>query len=167
MIPAPVTRSATTVPGSGIAVGGLTPGLGGYMFLKSPAGAVSAGSIAGCATGSAIGAADSTPGTCCTGSAIGAADSTPGTCCTGSAIGAADSTTGTCGTGSAIGADSITGTCGTGSAIGADSITGTCGTGSDIGADSAAGDGALLSQVLEKFSDPQGYCAEAGGAAAR
>ena len=151
MIPAPVTRSATTVPGSGIAVGGLTPGLGGYMFLKSPAGAVSAGSIAGCATGSAIGAADSTPGTCCTGSAIGAADST----------------TGTCGTGSAIGADSITGTCGTGSAIGADSITGTCGTGSDIGADSAAGDGALLSQVLEKFSDPQGYCAEAGGAAAR
>ncbi len=76
------------------------------MFPKYAAGAVSAGSVAGCGNGSAIGAADSTTGTCCTGSAIGAADS-------------------------------------------------------------AAGDGALLlSQVLEKFSDPQ-YCAEAGGAAAR
>ena len=107
MIPAPVTRSATTVPGSGIAVGGLTPGLGGYMLLKSPAGAVSAGSIAGCGTGSAIGAADSTTGTCCTGSAIGACDW-------------------------------------------------------------AAGDGALLlSQAVEKFSDPHRFFAEAGGAAAR
>ena len=105
MIPAPVTRSATTVPGSGIAVGGLTLGLEGYMFPKYAAGAVSAGSVAGCSTGSANGGADSTTGTCCTGSANGAGDS-------------------------------------------------------------AAGDGALLSQALEKFSDPQ-YCAEAGGAAAR
>src|SRR4028118_928975 len=146
MIPAPVTRSATTVPGSGIAVGGLTPGLGGYMLLKSPAGAVSAGSIAGCGTGSAIGAADSTTGTCCTGSAIGACDSTTGTCCTGSAIGACDSTAGTSCAGSAIGAcDSTTGTCCTGSAIGA--------------CDSAAGDGALLlSQAVEKFSDPHRFC---------
>jgi hypothetical protein len=60
------------------------------MFPTYPAGAVSAGSVAGCGTGSAIGANDSTTGTSCTGSAIGAGDSTTGTSCTGSAIGAGD-----------------------------------------------------------------------------
>ena len=139
MIPAPVTRSATTVPGSGIAVGGLTPGRGGYMFPKSPAGAVSGGSVAGCDTGSAMTAGDSPTGTTGTGSAM---------------TGDGDSTTGTTGTGSAMTGDG-------------DSTTGSC-TGSAIGAcDSAAGDGALLSQALEKFSDPHRFCAEAGGAAAR
>ena len=60
-MPAPVTRSATTVPGSGIAVG-LTEGRGGYMFPTSPAGAVSAGSVAGSGTGSAMTAGESTTG---------------------------------------------------------------------------------------------------------
>jgi len=67
-IPAPVTRSATTVPGSGIAVGAFT-GVGVlYMFCQSSGRATSGGG-----TGSAIGG-DSTTGTCCTGSAIGAGD---------------------------------------------------------------------------------------------
>ncbi len=137
MIPAPVTRSATTVPGSGIAVG-VTEVEEGYMFPKSPPGAVSAGSVAGSCTGSAIGAGDSTTGTSCTGSAIGAGDSTTGTSCTGSAIGAGDSTTGTSCTGSAM-------------------------TGDGWG----AGNRGLLRQRSEKFPGPHTYCAEAGGAAAR
>ena len=53
------------------------------MFPKSPAGAVTAGSVAGSCTGSAIGAGDSTTGTSGTGSAIGAVDSTTGTSGTG------------------------------------------------------------------------------------
>ncbi len=85
MIPAPVTRSATTVPGSGIGVGVTEVGEG-YMFPKSPGGAITAGSVAGSCTGSSIGAVDSTTGTSCTGSAIGSGDSTTGTSCTGSAM---------------------------------------------------------------------------------
>jgi len=75
-MPAPVTRSATTVPGSGIAVG-LTEGRGGYMFPTSPAGAVSAGSVAGSGTGSAMTAGESTTGSG-TGSAMTAGESTTG-----------------------------------------------------------------------------------------
>src|SRR4028119_1673437 len=137
MIPAPVTRSATTVPGSGIAVGVTEVGEG-YMFPKSPGGAITAGSVAGSCTGSSIGVGDSTTGTSCTGSAIGAGDSTTGTSCTGSAIGAGDSTTGTSCTGSAM-------------------------TGDGWG----AGDCGLLRQRSEKFPGPHTNCAEAGGAAAR
>ena len=154
MIPAPVTRSATTVPGSGIAVG-LTSVRVGYMFPKSPAGAVSGGSVAGCDTGSAIGAGDSTTGTTGTGSAM---------------TGDGDSTTGTTGTGSAMtgDGDSTTGSC-TGSAIGAgDSTTGTTGTGFLM---TRGGwvlvDCGLVVQAEEKFPGPHRSCAEAGGAAAR
>ena len=65
MIPAPVTRSATTVPGSGIGVG-LTEGGEGYMF-PSPGGAIIASSGGGSCTGSGIGAGDSTIGSTGTG----------------------------------------------------------------------------------------------------
>src|ERR671932_800851 len=70
MIPAPVTRSATTVPGSGIAVG-FTEVAAGYMFPKSPVGAVSTGSVTGSTgTGSAMtGDGDATTGSTGTGSA--------------------------------------------------------------------------------------------------
>ncbi len=97
MIPAPVTKSATTVPGSGIAVGVTAVGEG-YMFPKSPGGAITAGSVAGTSTtGSAIDAGGST-----TGSAIDAGDSTTGTSSTGSALDAGGSTTDTSSTGSAM-----------------------------------------------------------------
>ena len=53
------------------------------MFPKYPAGALTAGSVAGSCTGSAIGAGDSTIGTSSTGSGIGAGDSTIGSTGTG------------------------------------------------------------------------------------
>ena len=154
MIPAPVTRSATTVPGSGIAVGGFWP-RGGYMYTTSPGGAITAGWVAGTScTGSAIGAGDSTTGTSCIGSAIDAGDSITGTSCTGSAIDGGDSTTGTSGTGSAMTGDG-------------DSTIGTSGTGFVMTRGGwVVGDGALPPQALEKFPGPHTYCAEAGGAAA-
>ena len=140
MIPAPVTRSATTVPGSGIAVGVTEVGEG-YMFPKSPGGEITAGSVAGTScTGSAMTAGDSTTGTSCTGSAMTAGDSTIGTSCTGSAMTAGDSTTGTSCTGSGIVASD----------------------GRDRRIDSL-----LLTQRGEKFSGPHTFCAEAEGAAAR
>ena len=75
MIPAPVTRSATTVPGSGIAVGGLT-GVGVlYMFCHSSGCATSGGG-----TWAGIGAGDATTGSTGTGSAMtGDGDATTGT----------------------------------------------------------------------------------------
>ena len=141
MIPAPVTRSATTVPGSGIAVGGLT-GVGVlYMFCQSSGRATSGGG-----TRSAIGGGDSITGTTGTGSAIGAGDG--------------DSTTGTTGTGSAIGAgdgDSTIGTTGTGFLM----------TRGGWVVDDDDDWLLLLEQAREKFPGPHTYCAEAGGAAAR
>ena len=147
MIPAPVTKSATTVPGSGIAVG-LTAVGEGYMFPKSPGGAITVGSVGGTSsTGSAIDAGGSTSST---GSAIDAGGST-----TGSAIDAGGSTTGTSSTGSALDAgSSTTGTSSTGSAM-------TTGDGWGVG------DGGVLPQAGEKFPGPHTNCAEAGGAAAR
>ena len=84
MIPAPVTRSATTVPGSGIAVGGLTV-VGGLYIQYSGRWTSGGGTL-----GSTIVAGDSITGTSSTGSAIVAGDSTTGTSCTGSGIGASD-----------------------------------------------------------------------------
>ena len=85
MIPAPVTMSPTTIPGSGIvALDGLDVEVV-YMFPKSPAaGAVSGGSVSGTScTGSA--GTDSTTCSCGTGSAMTAGgDSTTCSCCTGS-----------------------------------------------------------------------------------
>ena len=130
------------------------------MFPKSPAGAVSGGSVAGCGTGSAMTAGDSTTGTTGTVSAMtGDGDSTTGTTGTGSAMtGDGDSTTGTTGTVSAMTGDG-------------DSTTGTTGTGSAMTGDGDGdGDGDwrfLLVQTGEKFPGPHTYCAEAGGAAAR
>src|SRR5919199_820028 len=141
MIPAPVTRSATTVPGSGIAVG-FTEVAAGYMFPKSPVGAVSTGSVTG-STG--------------TGSAMtGDGDATTGSTGTGSAMtGDGDATTGSTGTGSAMtgDGDAATGSTGIGAAV-----TGRGGW--DV-------DGGVLLQAGEKFPGPHTYCAEAGGAAAR
>ena len=155
MIPAPVTRSATTVPGSGIAVGALT-GVGVlYMFCQSSGRATSGGG-----TGSAMtGADDSITGTTGTGSAMtGAGDSTTGTTGTGSAMtGDGDSTTGTTGTGSAMTGDG-------------DATIGTTGTGFLMTRGGWVVDDWLLlldEQALEKFPDPHVDCAEAGGAAAR
>src|SRR4028119_197944 len=166
MIPAPVTRSATTVPGSGIAVGGLT-GVGVlYMFCQS-----SGCPTSGCGTGSAIGAGDATTGSRGTGSAIGAGDSTTGSRGTGSAIGAGDSTTGATGNGSAMtgDGDATTGSTGTGSAMTGDGDA-TTGTGFLMTRGGRVVDDWLVfldEQAEEKFPDPHVCCAEAGGAAAR
>ena len=136
MIPAPVTRSATTVPGSGIAVGGLT--VVGGLYIQGYG---------------RVGPEVSPLSSSCPGSVIGAGDSITGTSSTASVIGAGGSITGTSSTGSVIGAgDSIIGTSSTGSAIGA--------------GDWVAGDRAPPPQALEKFPGPHTYCAEAGGAAA-
>ena len=151
MIPAPVTRSATTVPGSGIAVGGLT-GVGVlYMFCQSSGRATSGGG-----TGSAIGAGDATTGSRGTGSAIGAGDATTGSRGTGSAIGAGDG-------------DATTGSTGTGSAMTGDGDA-TTGTGFLMTRGGRVVDDWLVfldEQAEEKFPDPHVCCAEAGGAAAR
>ena len=154
MIPAPVTRSATTVPGSGIAVG-FTPLALLYRSIQCcghPS--IDTGTVGGGGTGSVIGAGDSISGTSCIGSAIDAGDSITGTSGTGSAIDAGDSTTGTSGTGSAMTGDG-------------DSTIGTSGTGFVMTRGGwVVGDGAPPPQALEKFPDPHTYCAEAGGAAA-
>jgi hypothetical protein len=149
MIPAPVTSSATTVPGSGIAVG-FTEVRGGYMFPKSPAGAVTGGWVAGSGTGSAMTAGDSTTGSG-TGSAM---------------TGEGDSTTGSC-TGSVMTGegDSITGSC-TGSAMTGEGDS-TTGTGFLMTRGGGVVDCRLLLQAEEKFPGPHTSCAEAGGAAAR
>ena len=152
-MPAPVTRSATTVPGSGIAVGGFTVVGGLYIQGYGRVGPEVSPSSSVCVGSVIIGAGDSITGTSSTRSVIGAGDSITGTSSTRSVIGAGDSTTGTSSTRSVIGAgDSITGTSSTGSVIG-------------VG-DGVGGDGAPPPQALEKFPGPHTYCAEAGGAAA-
>jgi len=150
MIPAPVTRSATTVPGSGIAVGGLTGAGVLYMFCQSSGCATSGGG-----TGAGIGAGDSTTGSTGTGSAM---------------TGDGDATTGSRGTGSAMtgDGDATTGSTGTGSAMTGDGDA-TTGTGSLVRRGRGVVDDwlVLVEQALEKFPDPHADCAEAGGAAAR
>ena len=121
------------------------------MFPEYPAGAVSAGSVAGSWTGSAMTACESTIGSCI-GSAMVAGESTTGSC-TGSAMVAGESTTGSC-TGSAMTGEG-------------DSTTGTTGTGFLMTRGGWVVDCGLLLQAGEKFPGPHTYCAEAGGAAAR
>ena len=125
------------------------------MFPKSPAGAVSTGSVTGSGTGSAMtGDGDATTGSTGTGSAMtGDGDATTGSRGTGSAIGAGDATTGSRGTGSAMTGDG-------------DATTGTgflMTRGGWVVDDWLV----LLEQAVEKFPDEHAYCAEAGGAAAR
>ena len=107
------------------------------MFPKSPAGAVSTGSVTGSGTGSAM-TGDATTGSTGTGSAM---------------TGDGDATTGSTGTGSAMTGDG-------------DATTGTgflMTRGGWVVDDWLV----LLEQAVEKFPDEHAYCAEAGGAAAR
>ena len=78
MIPAPVTRSATTVPGSGIAVGGFTVVGGLYIQGYGRVGPEVSPSSSVCVGSVIIGAGDSITGTSSTGSVIGVGDGVGG-----------------------------------------------------------------------------------------
>ena len=159
MIPAPVTRSATTVPGSGIDVA-LCGAVLVYMFVKFRVG-VGMGVGTG-ARGFVMTAGGEAAGNCGTGSGTGAVGATIGS-------GATGSTTGNCGTGSGVTGDWTTGNSGSGSGTGA------------VGAgvperralmdefDGGFGLGELSGpQALEKFPGPHtSTCAAPGGAAAK
>ena len=162
MIPAPVTRSATTVPGSGI--GFVLTGVGvAYMFVKFRAGVVSGGAVGGTScTGSGVGAGHATAGTGSTGSTN---DGTGDATASGDGWGSTNS-----GTGDSIG-------CGASStwsgATGGGDSTGTSGTfrtgfrtepGGEVAGDCWV---AAPPHTLEKLPGPHTSCAEAGGAAAR
>ncbi|MDP8935407.1 MAG: hypothetical protein M3N42_15005 [Cyanobacteriota bacterium] len=153
MIPAPVSRSATTVPGSGIAVG-LT-GVGAvYMFVKFNAGAASGSVTGNRGIGSCVGAGD---------------DSTAGS--TNSGTGDSTGCGSTSGTGDSIGCGA---SCTRPDSMGDGATTGVSCTGAfrwDAGDGGGGGGGGgvglPLMHSVEKLPGPHTSTAEAGGAAAR
>jgi hypothetical protein len=164
MIPAAVTRSATTVPGSGIDVA-LCGVVLVYMFVKFSEGVgmgvgtgaiglmmTGGGEAGNRGTGSTTGAGDGMIGSGATGSTTGVGDGMIGSGATGSTTGVGDGTTGS-GTGFATGV----GDAGVGER--SDSMDGFDG---DFGLGELSG-----AQASEKFPGPHTSIAAPGGAAAK